>query len=87
MTDKIVHQDTMDGVRLIMTTAVLSAREICLETSLIGQGMDLWVADPVAGVQARLIWTETAVILNGKDPGKCGRMIGGGRSRETLAKV
>ncbi|KAL1642087.1 THO2 plays a role in transcriptional elongation [Diplodia intermedia] len=85
--DKIVHQDTMDVVRLIMTTAVLSAREICLETSLIGQGMDLWVADPVAGVQARLTWTETAVILNGKDPGKCGRMIGGGRPRETLAKV
>lgn len=86
-TDKIVHQDTMDAVRLIMTMVVLSVQETCLETSPIGLGMLRRAVGLAAGAQLPPIWTETAVILNGRDPGKYGKMTEDGHYQETLVKV
>lgn len=86
-TDRIVHQDTMDAVRRIMTTAALSVRETCLETSLIGLGMRRRAVGLAAGAQLPLIWIGTAVILNGRAPGKYGKMTEDGHFQERLVKV
>ncbi|KAF9631228.1 hypothetical protein BFW01_g2090 [Lasiodiplodia theobromae] len=86
-TDKTVPQDTMDAARLIMTTVVLNVRETCLETSPIGLGMRRRAVGLAAGAQLPLIWTGTAVILNGRAPGKYGKMTEDDHFRETLVKV